>query len=73
MFFHQQIFAKFSHCALCDRSCPCDESLEIPSQGVALPVSYDQNSPAKRLLGYARVSTYGQTLDAQLEQLRGAS
>ena len=25
-----------------------------------------------RLLGYARVSTYGQTLDAQLEQFRGA-
>jgi DNA invertase Pin-like site-specific DNA recombinase len=28
--------------------------------------------PQNRALGYARVSTYGQTLDARIEQLRGA-
>src|SRR5499427_1180618 len=31
-----------------------------------------ETHPEKRPIGYARVSTYGQTLDAQLEQLRKA-
>jgi hypothetical protein len=31
-----------------------------------------ETHPQNRRFGYARASTYGQTLDAQLEQLRGA-
>ena len=31
-----------------------------------------ETHPEKRLIGYPRVSTYGHTLDSQLEQLRTA-
>src|SRR5437773_8324687 len=34
-------------------------------KGLQRPISYGRNSPRKTLIGYARVSTYGQTLDSQ--------
>jgi DNA invertase Pin-like site-specific DNA recombinase len=37
-----------------------------------VPVRLSGTNPQNRRLGYARVSTYGQTLDAQLDQLRAA-
>jgi hypothetical protein len=43
--------------------------LSQPEQWVTVCIRYDRTHPEKRLIGYARVSTYGQTLDAQLEAL----
>ena len=41
-------------------------------QAIAEPSSVPQRITVSSRLGYARVSTYGQTLDAQLDQLRAA-
>jgi DNA invertase Pin-like site-specific DNA recombinase len=40
--------------------------------GLWFPKDMTETPSPSRLVGYARVSTYGQTLDAQLEQLRAA-
>ena len=39
---------------------------------ITFAVGYDRTHPEERLIGYPRVSTYGQTFESQLAQLRAA-
>lgn len=44
----------------------------IAFNGLYVAKVMTESAPQQRIIGYARVSTYGQTLDAQLEQLKVA-
>ncbi len=48
----------------------CSKNQELREKTCSRPIKGLR--PENRRLGYARVSTYGQTLDSQLEQLRAA-